>query len=66
MDRIKDQKVDEEHTITSYDVKSLFTCIPPDDAVEVVRGYLTKDSSWSEKTNLSIDDLCDLVELCVV
>ena len=38
VEKIKDIEVDADETITSYDVSALFTCIPPEGAVEVVNG----------------------------
>ena len=35
----------------SFDVKSLFTCIPVDYALHVIRKNLLNDDSWNEKTD---------------
>ncbi|KAI8510763.1 hypothetical protein Bbelb_116790 [Branchiostoma belcheri] len=42
---IKDIRVEDDETITSYDVCSLFTSIPPKEAVSVVREALEADNT---------------------
>ena len=37
VDKIKDIELSETEIITSYDVTALFTCIPPGDAVKIVK-----------------------------
>uniref|UniRef100_A0A3B4H617 Copine-5-like n=1 Tax=Pundamilia nyererei TaxID=303518 RepID=A0A3B4H617_9CICH len=43
-----------DETMVSYDVTSLFTCIPVTKALEVVRKRLQDDTNLSNKTTLSI------------
>ncbi len=50
-----------DETITSYDVSALFTCIPPEDAVTVVKDYLTRDKELGKRTPLTVDQVCDLL-----
>ena len=52
-------------TLTSYDVKSLFTCIPPQGALAAVRKRLERDDSLNSCTKLSVDNICNLLELCL-
>ena len=65
VDKIKDIRVEEDETITSYDVSALFTCVPPTEAVDVVCDRLAKDKTWKERTELSADQVCRLLELCL-
>ena len=51
--------------MTLYDVKSLFTCIPQQGVLEAVQSRLREDDSLGERTNLSVQDVCDLLELCL-
>ncbi|KAI8478649.1 hypothetical protein Bbelb_436180 [Branchiostoma belcheri] len=55
--KIKDIHIEEDEIITSYDVFSLFTCIPPKEAVSVVREALEADNTLADRTNLSVDQL---------
>jgi hypothetical protein len=65
VNKLKDINVDKDETITSYDVSALFTCVPPIGAVEVVKEFLLADNSLDQRTNLSVDQVCSLLELCL-
>jgi len=65
VDQIKDAKLQDGETITSYDVSALFTCIPPDFALKVVKKCLQNDTTLSDRTNLNIDQIVDLVDICL-
>ena len=65
VNKIKDISIEEGETITSYDVSALFTCVPPDEAVNVVREFLLNDTALNERTKLSPDQVCSLLELCL-
>ena len=49
--------VDDE-IITLYDDTAMFTCIPPDDAIQVIRECLEKGETLSERIDdLSVDQI---------
>ena len=64
VDEISAVTVDPCETLVSFDVTSLFTCIPPGEAVECIRTVLTTDDSLAERTKLSPDQVCELLSLC--
>ena len=51
--------------MVSYDVKSLFTCIPQDLAIQSLHQILTNNDQWKSKTSLELDDLIQLSKLCL-
>ena len=62
---VRELSLEPGEVMTSYDVKSLFTCIPPQGALEAVRSRLREDDSLGERTKLSVQNVCDLLELCL-
>ncbi|XP_054861960.1 uncharacterized protein LOC129347772 [Amphiprion ocellaris] len=63
--KVRKISLDPEETMVSYDVTSLFTCIPTGDAIQTVKRKLLLDNSLSERTNLSPEQVCDLLNLCL-
>ena len=62
---VRELSLEPGEVMTSYDVKSLFTYIPPQGALEAVRSRLREDDSLGERTKLSVQNVCDLLELCL-
>ena len=51
--------------LASFDVVSLFTRVPVDEALLVLSHRLQQDDTLTERTSIPIPDLCNLVELCL-
>ena len=66
VDFIKSERLTSEETMISFHVISLFTCVPTDLAVQVARCRLENDGFLPEHTNLSVNDIIDLLTLCLV
>lgn len=52
-------------TMVSFDVKSLFTNVPVDEALQVIRSRLEDDVSLDSRTTLSVDSIMELQTLCL-
>ena len=61
----EDVVVDEDEVLVSFDVKSLFTSIPVEEAIEICKGRLLEDSSLEERTDLSVDTIVNLLRFCL-
>ena len=62
---IKDLKLDDKEILTSYDVTALFTSVPVDGALEVIKELLQKDDSWKSRTYLNASQIITLLEFCL-
>ena len=51
--------------MASFDVVSLFTRVPVDEALLVISQRLQQDDTLKDRTSIPIPDLCAQVELCL-
>ena len=63
--KIRETHVEEETTMVSFDVVSLFMKVPLDDALECISNLLAKDESLEKRTNIPPDTICQLTETCL-
>jgi heme-degrading monooxygenase HmoA len=61
VEKIRSLSVNPDEILVSFDVVSLFTCIPSPLAIEVVKERLCSDPLLTERTNLSIDNIIKLL-----
>ena len=62
--KIQQTKLEEE-TLVSFDVVSLFTNVPVDEAGNIAKERLVLENTLHLGTTLSPDNLFDLLELCL-
>ena len=62
VDFVTTQRVEKDEQIVSFDVTSLFTSIPVDLALEIVKFELESTDAWSEHTKLTAKQIYDLVK----
>ena len=65
MQRIRQTSLAETDIMISFDVVSLFTNVPVDEALLVIAERLQQDTTLEERTSIPIPNLCHLVELCL-
>ena len=51
--------------LSSYDVSALFTSVPIDPALKIIKDLLVKDSTLKDRTVIGIDDIILLLEFCL-
>ena len=62
---IKGTTLQPSDMLVSFDVKSLFTNVPTDEAILVTKSTLEHDSTLPERTSLMSDQIIDLLSTCV-
>ena len=55
--RINEIQCDDNDFLVSFDVKSLFTCIPVPDVLKIIENLLLNDAVLAERTKLSVADI---------
>jgi hypothetical protein len=52
-------------TLVSFDVISVFTNVPGDEALEVIRDKLNNDDTLAERSALQVEAIMELLEVCL-
>ena len=63
--QVSEEKVEQDEEFISADVTALFTIVPIDRALIVLRNRLDEDGTWRKKTKLEADDVITLTSLCL-
>ena len=62
---VKNLKVDPDEELRSYDVSALFTSVPVNKAMVIIRRRLEEDENLNKRTPLSPNDIITLLEKCL-
>ena len=62
---ITTQNVPDSEVLVPFDVVSLFTRVPTSRAIQVTCDRLVNDPSLPDRTSLTVDDICSLLQLCL-
>ena len=62
---VKNLKVDQDEKLRSYDVSALFTSVPFNKAMVIIRRRLEEDENLNKRTPLSPNDIITLLEKCL-
>ena len=65
VERISQTTILKSDVLVSFDVVSLFTRVPVDEALDVISKLLLQDEKLPERTTIPAPDLCRLIELCL-
>ena len=63
--QVRNIDLQQDETLISFDVVSLFTRVPIDDALQTISTRLTQDDTLEDRTAIPIPDICRLTELCL-
>ena len=63
--QIKDVKLQQDETIISYDVKALFTSVPIQPVLNIIKNRLEKDQELQQRTSMSVSQITSLLEYCL-
>ena len=54
-----------QQCLSSYDVSALFTSVPIDPALNIIKDLLDKDNTLKERTVMEVGDIILLLEFCL-
>ena len=63
VEELKNMKIEQKGVLVSFDVKSLFTKVPVDEAIDIVCEKLREDTTLVEHTDLSVESISKLMEV---
>ena len=65
VESVKHMHLQPSEVMVSFDIKSLFTKVPVDEALQVIRQKLEKDENLGDRTALTPKQVSELLELCL-
>jgi hypothetical protein len=65
INKIKDRVIPNGTLIGSLNVTNLFTTTPGNETLEILKSNLEEDTYLKDKTHLSLENIMDLVRVCV-
>ena len=65
MEQVKKLTLAPGEFLSSYDVSALFTSVPVDQALGVIKDLLEKDPTLNNRTVLTVNEIIQLLEFCL-
>ena len=65
VEQVKHITLAPEECLSSYDVSALFTSVPIDPALNIIKDLLEKDHTLKERTVMEVRDIIHLLEFCL-
>ena len=62
---VKGERIEPEEKLVSFDVESLFTNVPVEEFITIIKGRLQHDITVEKRTSLSRNTIVDLRNLCL-
>ena len=63
--QLQGKRLEPGETITSHDVKALFTSVPVQPSIQIVKQRLQQDNTLPQRTSMSIPQITSLLEFCL-
>ena len=63
--QLQGKKLEPGETIISFDVKALFTSVPVQPSIQIVKQRLQQDNTLPQRTSMSIQQITSLLEFCL-
>ena len=63
--QLKDVKLQQDESIISYDVKALFTSVPIQPVLNIIKNKLENDQDLKQRTSMSVHHITSLLEYCL-
>ena len=63
--QLQGKRLEPGEVITSFDVKALFTSVPVQPSIQIVKQRLQQDNTLPQRTSMSISQITSLVEFCL-
>ena len=65
VEQAKQIKLEPGECLSSYDVSALFTSVPTDPTLNIIKDLLDKDTTLKERTVMEVGDIILLLEFCL-
>ena len=65
VEQVKLIKLEPGECLSSYDVSALFTSVPIDPALNIIKDLLDKDTTLKERTVMEVGEIILLLEFCL-
>ena len=63
--QLQGKRLQAGESITSFDVKALFTSVPVQPSIQIVHNRLQQDTTLPQRTTMSIPQIISLLEFCL-
>ena len=64
--QLQGRRLEPGEIITSYDVKALFTSVPVQPSIQIVKHRLQQDNTLPQRTSMSTPQITSLLEFCLI
>ena len=65
MEQMKETRLKQGECIISYDVAALFTSVPIQPVINIIKETLAKDTELHKRTSMTINKITTLLEFCL-